>query len=156
MANYNGEHACKVDSKGRVMMPAALLKQFPADLRERFMINRSVFQKCLVLYPMDLWNETTEDLKKLNRFVKDNDDFIRQFTGGAVQVELDSTNRVLLPKRLADFAGISTDLVFIANLDKIEIWSEGGYNSVMSSYDPDSYARLAQKVMGGLSNQAGE
>ena len=155
MANYNGEYACKVDSKGRVMVPAALLKQFPADLRERFMINRSVFQKCLVLYPMDLWNETTEDLKKLNRFVKDNDDFIRQFTGGAVQVELDSTNRVLLPKRLADFARINSDLVFTANLDKIEIWSVSGHDSMMGTYDPDSFAALAQKVMGGQSNQAG-
>jgi len=137
------------------MMPAGLLRQFPADLRERFVINRSVFQRCLVLYPMDLWDDTMKELGRLNRFDKDNDDFIRQFTNGAVQVEVDATNRVLLPKRLADFAGITTDLLFTANLNKIEIWSAAGYDSMMGTYDPDSFARLAQKVMGARLNDAG-
>jgi len=155
MTNYIGEYACKVDSKSRVMMPAGLLRQFPADLRERFVINRSVFQRCLVLYPMDLWDDTMKELGRLNRFDKDNDDFIRQFTNGAVQVEVDATNRVLLPKRLADFAGITTDLLFTANLNKIEIWSAAGYDSMMGTYDPDSFARLAQKVMGARLNDAG-
>jgi MraZ protein len=79
MTNYIGEYACKVDAKSRIMMPTGLMKQFPAALRERFVINRSVFQKCLVLYTMDLWDETMARLNKLNRFNKDNDTFIRLF-----------------------------------------------------------------------------
>lgn len=154
MTNYIGEYACKVDAKGRVMMPAGLMKQFPAALRERFVINRSVFRKCLVLYPIDLWEETMSDLAKLNRFNKDNDDFIRQFANGAVSVEVDATNRVLLPRRLAEFAGIAADLVFTANLNKIEIWSATGYDNVMGSYDPDSFAQLAERVMGKLGGDA--
>lgn len=130
-------------------MPAGLLKQFPAGLRERFVINRSVFQKCLVLYPMDLWEETMRDLGKLNRFNKDNDSFIRHFTNGAVQVEVDATNRILLPKRLAEYADINSDIVFSANLNKIEIWSAPSYDSVVTDHDPDDFARLAEKVMGG-------
>lgn len=150
MTNYIGEFACKVDAKGRVMMPAGLLKQFPADLRETFVVNRSVFQRCLVLYPLDLWNETMNDLGKLNRFVKENDDFIRLFTNGAVRVEVDATNRILLPKRLSEYAGISSDLVFTANLNKIEIWSSSGHDSVMGDFDADSFAQLAERVMGRL------
>lgn len=152
MTNYIGEYACKVDVKGRVMMPAGLLKQFPAALRERFVINRSVFQRCLVLYPMDLWEEIMRDLGKLNRFNKDNDTFIRQFTNGAVAVEVDATNRILLPRRLADYASIRSDLVMVANLNKIEIWSSESYDSVTGSYDPDSFAQLAEKVMGNTGN----
>lgn len=152
MTNYIGEFACKVDAKGRVMMPAGLLKQFPADLRESFVINRSVFQRCLVLYPMDLWNETMQDLGKLNRFVKENDDFVRLFTNGAVKVEVDATNRILLPKRLAEYASIASDLVFTANLNKIEIWSAQGHDSVMGAFDADSFAQLAERVMGRLNN----
>jgi len=152
MTNYIGEFACKVDAKGRVMMPAGLLKQFPADLRESFVINRSVFQRCLVLYPIDLWNETMQDLGKLNRFVKENDDFVRLFTNGAVKVEVDATNRILLPKRLAEYASIASDLVFTANLNKIEIWSAQGHDSVMGAFDADSFAQLAERVMGRLNN----
>lgn len=150
MTNYIGEYACKVDAKGRVVMPMGLLKQFPADHRESFVINRSVFQRCLVLYPMDLWNETMQDLSKLNRFVKDNDDFIRLFTNGAVKLELDGANRILLPKRLSDYAGIKNDLVFTANLNKIELWSAEGHENVMGEFDADSFAKLAERVMGGL------
>lgn len=155
VTNYIGEYACKVDVKGRVMMPAGLLRQFPAALRERFVINRSVFQRCLVLYPMDLWEDTLKDLGKLNRFNKDNDNFIRQFTNGAASVEMDSTNRILLPKRLGEYAGIKNDLVMAANLNKIEIWSAENYNAVTDSYDPDSFAQLAEKVMGGMNEDNG-
>ena len=153
MTNYIGEFECKVDVKGRVMMPAGLYKQFPTELRERFVINRSVFQKCLVLYPMDAWEEIVKDLGKLNRFRKENDDFIRQYTNGASTVELDATNRFLLPKHLVDFAKIKKDIVLTSSLNKIEIWSDKAYKDVMKSYDPDAFAQLAEKVMGGHSNQ---
>jgi MraZ protein len=135
------------------MMPAGLYKQFPTELRERFVINRSVFQKCLVLYPMDAWEEIVKDLGKLNRFRKENDDFIRQYTNGASTVELDATNRFLLPKHLVDFAKIKKDIVLTSSLNKIEIWSDKAYKDVMKSYDPDAFAQLAEKVMGGHSNQ---
>jgi MraZ protein len=150
MTNYIGEYACKVDAKGRVVLPTGLLRQFPEGQRESFVINRSVFQRCLVLYPMELWNETMNDLGKLNRFVKDNDDFIRLFTNGAVRVELDGSKRILLPRRLSDYAGIKSDLVFAANLNKIEVWSAEGHNDVMGGFDADDFAKLAERVMGGF------
>ena len=155
MTNYIGEFACKVDAKGRVLMPAGLLKQFPAELRDSFVINRSVFQRCLVLYPMDLWEETMADLGRLNRFVKENDDFVRLFTNGAVRIEVDESKRILLPKRLSEYAGIESDLVFTANLNKIEIWSEKGHDSVMGAFDADSFGQLAEIVMGQLNKDSG-
>jgi MraZ protein len=151
MTNYIGEFDCKLDAKGRMMLPTGLLKQFPDNLKERFVVNRSVFQKCLVLNPMDAWEELVKDLSKLNRFTKENDDFIRQYNNGAVQVELDSANRILIPKRLLDYAKIEKDVVLTANLNKIEIWSAAVYDQVMNSYDPDSFAALAEKVMGDKS-----
>ncbi|MCB0819191.1 MAG: division/cell wall cluster transcriptional repressor MraZ [Bacteroidetes bacterium] len=154
MTNYIGEYACKVDAKGRVVLPMGLLKQFPEGQRESFVINRSVFQRCLVLYPMELWNMTMNDLGRLNRFVKENDDFIRMFTNGAVRVEVDGSKRILLPKRLSDYAGIRNDIVFTANLNKIEIWSDQGHESVMGEFDADGFAQLAEKVMGRLNGES--
>ncbi len=151
MTNYIGEFDCTVDAKGRMMLPAGLMKQFPAALKEKFVINRSVFQKCLVLNPMDAWDEIMKDLSKLNRFVKKNDDFIRQYNNGAVQVEVDASNRILIPKRLLDYAKIEKDVVLTANLNKIEIWSAAVYDQVMNNYDPDAFASLAEEVMGNKS-----
>src|SRR5665213_1396973 len=106
MTTYIGEFDCKIDSKGRMMIPAGLFKQFPTNMREKFVINRSVFQKCLILYPMDSWGDIMKDLGKLSRFQKKSDDFIRQYINGATEVELDSSNRLLLPKKLCDYATI--------------------------------------------------
>src|SRR5690349_18812251 len=114
MTNYTGEYECTVDAKGRVLLPTALLKQISEALRSKFVVNRHVFQKCLVLYPMDAWNEIVGDLSKLNRFKKENDDFIRQYTNGASALDLDATNRLLLPKRLLDFAKIEKDITLSA------------------------------------------
>jgi MraZ protein len=155
MTNYIGEYACKVDAKSRIMMPAGLMKQFPAALRERFVINRSVFQKCLVLYTTDLWDETMGRLNKLNRFNKDNDTFIRLFNNGAVLVEVDTTNRILLPKRLSEYAGIQSDIIMASNLNKIEIWSSASFDQVVTDLDTDKFSELAEKVMGSLGNDAG-
>jgi len=156
MTNYIGEYACKVDAKSRILMPAGLMKQFPAALRERFVINRSVFQKCLVLYTMDLWDETLARLNKLNRFNKDNDTFIRLFNNGAILVEVDTANRILLPKRLSEYAGIQSDIIMSSNLNKIEIWAENKFDQVVTEFDTDSFSLLAEKVMGSLGNDAGD
>ena len=56
MVNLIGEFDCKIDVKGRIMMPSALKKQIPPESEERFVINRG-FEKCLVLYPMSEWKE---------------------------------------------------------------------------------------------------
>ena len=152
-AHYIGEFECTIDDKSRMMVPAGLIRQFPKKLRGAFVINRSVFQKCLVLHPMDAWEETVNDLRKLNRFNKKNDDFIRQYVNGGAKVELDKTNRMLIPKHLTEYAKIKSDIVLTASVDKIEIWSAKNYKDMMSSYDPAAFGALAEEVMGKLGNK---
>ena len=77
-----GTYECKVDAKGRVLLPAPLKKQLALSLQDGFVLKRSVFQPCLELYPMDEWNLMMQKINKLNRFVKKNNDFIRRFTAG--------------------------------------------------------------------------
>jgi len=149
MTNYIGEFDCKIDTKGRMMLPGGLLKQFSGELKAQFVINKSVFQKCLILNPMDAWNELMQNLAQLNaRFNKEHNDFIRQYTNGNTMVEIDATNRILIPKRLLDYAGIEKDVVLTASLNTIEIWSAQHYNEIMNTYKPEDFAALAQNVMG--------
>ena len=151
MTSYIGEFDCTVDQKSRMALPAGLLKQLPKSLKKRFVVNRSVFQKCLVLHPMDAWDDTMKQIGKLNRFNKKNDDFIRQYMNGGVFVDVDNANRLLIPKRLLDYAKIKSDVVLTASLNKIEIWSAKMYNDVTKNYDADAFASLAEDVMGNKS-----
>jgi MraZ protein len=128
-------------------IPSGLFKQLPATQKEKFVVNRGIFQKCLILYPMTAWDTIMNDLSKLNRFSKENDTFIRQFTNGAIEVEVDNVNRILLPKRLTDYASIDKNVVLSSSLNKIEIWSEKNFKSIMDNFDQQNFETLAEKVM---------
>lgn len=70
MNSLIGTYDCKVDAKGRLMMPAGIKKQLVSILEDGFVLRRSVFQPCLELYPMREWQEVMQKVNKLNRFKK--------------------------------------------------------------------------------------
>ncbi|WP_108802318.1 division/cell wall cluster transcriptional repressor MraZ [Aquimarina sp. Aq107] len=147
MVNLIGTYECKADAKGRLMIPAAFKKQLSPVLQEGFVLKRAVFQPCLELYPMEEWNLLMQKMNKLNRFKKKNNDFIRRFTAGVKVVEIDSTGRLLIPKDLVSFAGITKELVLSSAVNIIEIWDKAQYEKVIDDTAVD-FADLAEEVMG--------
>ncbi|MBS3738847.1 division/cell wall cluster transcriptional repressor MraZ [Mesohalobacter halotolerans] len=146
MINYIGTYECKIDAKGRLLVPSALKKQMHSHLEKGFVLKRSVFQKCLELYPMEEWNVLMEKINKLNRFKKQNNDFIRKFTAGVKVLEVDTNGRLLIPKDLKAFAGMSKNIVLSSAINIIEIWDKDLYET--SIEDVDDFAELAENVMG--------
>jgi MraZ protein len=146
-----GTYECKVDAKGRLMIPSALKKQLANSLQDGFVLKRSVFQPCLELYPMTEWNLMMQKINKLNRFVKKNNDFIRRFTAGVKVVEIDALGRLLVPKDLVGFASISKDVVFSSAVNIVEIWDKGLYEKSINGEDID-FADLAEDVMGNVND----
>ena len=144
-----GTYECKVDSKGRLMLPVPLKKQLNVSLQEGFVLKRSVFQQCLELYPMQEWDLMMQKINKLNRFVKKNNDFIRRFTGGVRVIEIDTTGRLLIPKDLAVFASVSKDIVLSSAVNIIEIWDKELYEKAIDDSVGD-FADLAEEVMGNI------
>lgn len=146
MTQLLGEFDCKLDAKGRLMVPAALKKQLPESEKEGLIINRG-FEKNLVIYPKHVWDAVVADLAKLNIYDHENRMFVRAFTRGATELSLDAAGRVLLPKSLAEYAGIGADVVLACQLDRIEVWDKKAYEDIFDDV-PENFANLAQKVMG--------
>ena len=147
MVNLIGTYECKADAKGRLMLPSQLKKQLNSVLDEGFVLKRAVFQPCLELYPMSEWNMLMNKVNKLNRFVKKNNDFIRRFTAGVRIVELDASGRLLVPKDLHLFAGISKEIVLSSSVNIIEIWDKDNYEKAIDDAAGD-FGELAEDVMG--------
>lgn len=145
--NLIGTYECKADDKGRLMVAAPLKKQLTPVLQDGFILKRSVFQKCLELYPMAEWNVLMQKVNKLNRFKKKNNDFIRLFTAGVKVVEMDANGRILIPKDLMSYAGIGKDLVLSSAVNIIEIWDKTQYENAVDDAIND-FADLAEEVMG--------
>jgi len=129
------------------MVPAALKKQLSAALQDGFVLKRAVFQPCLELYPMSEWNALMTKVNKLNRFKKKNNDFIRRFTAGVKVVEVDNAGRLLIPKDLIGFSGISKEVVLASAVNIIEIWDKNKYEQAIDDAASD-FADLAEEVMG--------
>jgi MraZ protein len=146
-----GTYECKVDAKGRVLLPAPLKKQLTLSLQDGFVLKRSVFQPCLELYPMVEWDLMMNRINKLNRFSKKNNDFIRRFTAGVKIVEIDSLGRLLVPKDLVAFASITKDVVFSSAVNIVEIWDKDLYEESINGQDVD-FAELAEDVMGNIND----
>nr|WP_321226825.1 division/cell wall cluster transcriptional repressor MraZ [uncultured Psychroserpens sp.] len=142
-----GTYECKVDAKGRLMLPAAIKKQLLPVLQNGFVLKRAVFQPCLELYPMSEWEVLMQKINKLNRFKKKNNDFIRRFTAGLKQVEVDSAGRLLIPKDLVVFSGITKEIVVSSAINIIEIWDKDNYEKAIDDATGD-FADLAEEVMG--------
>ncbi|MFT4781202.1 MAG: MraZ protein [Psychroserpens sp.] len=147
MNSLIGTYECKVDAKGRLMLPAAIKKQLLPVLQNGFVLKRAVFQPCLELYPMTEWEILMQKVNKLNRFKKKNNDFIRRFTAGLKQVEIDSAGRLLIPKDLVAFSGITKDIVVSSAINIIEIWDKDKYEKAIDDATGD-FADLAEEVMG--------
>ena len=148
MTNLIGVYECNVDAKGRLMLPVAFKKQLTSILSDGFVLKRSVFNKCLELYPIAGWNELSAEVNKLNRFVKKNADFIRMFNYGVKSVELDANARLLIAKDLLDYACIDKNIVVAAAGNMIEIWDKDKYEAFINNPDVD-FGSLAEEVMGG-------
>ncbi|TXE18890.1 division/cell wall cluster transcriptional repressor MraZ [Psychroserpens burtonensis] len=147
MNSLIGTYECKVDAKGRLMLPAAIKKQLLPVLQNGFVLKRAVFQPCLELYPMTEWEILMQKVNKLNRFKKKNNDFIRRFTAGLKEVEIDSAGRLLIPKDLVAFSGITKDIVVSSAINIIEIWDKDKYEKAIDDATGD-FADLAEEVMG--------
>lgn len=152
MLNLIGVYECSLDAKGRLLLPSAFKKQLQPVLDKGFVVKRSVFQKCLELYSMDEWTAMVKDVNMLNRFKKKNVDFIRMFNAGVKPVELDNTGRLLLPKDLMTFGGISKNIVMSAAVNMIEIWDKDRYEQAINDPSID-FGDLAEEVMGSMGNR---
>ncbi len=154
MLNLLGEYDCKLDAKGRLALPSGLKKQLEEAMLKGFVVNRDIFEKCLVLYPSEEWNKVTSQLGRLNRFVRKNALFIRRFNNGATPLSLDNSGRVLIPKSLMDYASLTKEVKVCGNGERIEIWSKEAYDGMLNE-DID-FASLSEEVMGDDNPQLDE
>jgi MraZ protein len=146
-----GTYECKIDVKGRLLIPIALKKQIADSMSQGFVLKRAVFQQCLELYPLQQWKDLISKVNKLNRFKKKNNDFIRRFTAGLKFIELDNTGRLLIPKELTEFANIKREIVLSSSVNIIEIWDKSKYEKTIDDSKSD-FAKLAEEVMGDDEN----
>ena len=147
MQHLIGTHECRVDTKGRIMMPVAIKKQLSKVGEDSFVLKRAVFNPCLELYPIKEWKHLMQKVNTLNRFNKKNNDFIRRFNAGVKTIEMDASGRLLIPKDLINHAKINKHVVISSAINILEIWDKSLYEKAINEATLD-FGKIAEEVMG--------
>ena len=148
MITFIGDYKVKLDTKGRLSLPAAFKRQIREGVQEGFVLKRDVFEKCLILYPMGEWERQNKIIRsKTNPYNQEHARFLRMFYSGTAEVSLDASNRILIPKRLLEYAEITTEVVMAGQSGKIEIWTSDKYTGVSEA--DNEFTSMAERILGG-------
>lgn len=116
---FMGEYRHKIDSKGRLIIPA----DFRDELKETMVVTKGL-DGCLAIYTQAQWQEVYEQLKKLPTTNRKARMYVHMIMSKAAQCEIDAHNRIRIPNHLVQEAELVKDCVIVGVSDHVEIWDE--------------------------------
>ena len=126
---FMGEFTCKVDNKGRMMLPS----KFRDELGEQeFVITRGL-DNCIDLFPIEEWKNIEDKLKKLKTTNSKHRAYQRFVMSAATKTEFDNQGRLNIPTSLMEHAQIDKKIIVTGMNDKIEIWSEESWKKYIQN-----------------------
>ena len=119
-----GAHAIALDSKGRLAVPTKYRDWLRDECDGQLVCTIDISNPCLLLYPLNEWEEIEKKLKSLSSMNPVERRLQRLLLGYASECELDSSGRLLLSSPLRQHAALDKQIMLIGQLNKFEIWSE--------------------------------
>lgn len=148
MLNFIGKYDVKLDAKGRVFVPSSYRKLLSDKDKERMVLRRDPGNDCLVLYPVDVWEDIVGQLKaSLDEWNPEDRMLLMQFVSDAEWLDIDSQGRILITKRhLQSIAADGSEMLFVGMLDRIAIWSKARYEQSLRA-DVSFSSLLKERMM---------
>lgn len=147
MTFFTSEYECKLDAKGRLVLPARIKTQLPEpDGEAQELVIRRGFEQCLIIYPMVEFKKVFSKISSLSEFNEEYRKLQRNFLAGVVTVELDSNGRFLIPKSMLSYAQVDKDAMLVGTGSKVEIWNPSIYEKHLIQ-DPGELSKLAEKYL---------
>ncbi len=137
MEFFTGQYRCKLDSKGRIILPAKVKAIWP-DSSVNKIILRQGREPCLLMYTLDVYREIMDEVrKKIKRFGQQHNSYRRHFFGGIAELDLDSNGRFLIPKTIGEHAKVSREVLLIGMGDWLEMWNPTLYKQYITDQPAD-------------------
>tara|TARA_B110001454_G_C12664375_1_gene410899 strand:- start:557 stop:1000 length:444 start_codon:yes stop_codon:yes gene_type:complete len=145
MAFFTSEHECKLDAKGRLVLPSRLKSVLP-EASKKSIIIRKGFEPNLIVYPLHEFQNIYTRISSLNEFSSEQRKLKRNLFSSISQVDLDSNGRFLLPKSMISHTGLEKDVILVGMGNVIELWSPDNYKKYLIN-DANEFSKLAQKYL---------
>lgn len=145
MSALMGGETFAIDSKGRVKLPSRLLKHIPKEAENTFVLTRGL-DGCIFGYPLNEWQQVEQKIRSLNQFEEKNRSFVRHFLMLSEEVTLDGQQRLILPRKLVEYAGIKDEVKIVGVIDHIEFWNPRKYDEYISQHYAE-FDKISEEVM---------
>lgn len=135
-----GEYTHTIDEKNRVSLPV----RFRKEVGKKIVVTHGL-DNCIFLYSMTEWAKVAAKLGELGIGQADTRSFNRFMLAGAVEVEVDSIGRILVPDFLKSFASLSEKVVFAGVHNRVEVWDSGRWIEYKKRVEKQA-DKLAEKL----------
>jgi len=125
---FRGVNIANMDTKGRIVLPT----RYRLCLQSGSILTIDTEERCLLLYPLKVWEEIESKLAALPSFNAAARRIQRLLIGHATDLEVDAQGRILVPPLLRDYAGIDKRAVLVGQGKKIELWAEAHWQESRS------------------------
>ncbi len=136
-----GEYIHTMDDKNRLSLPAKFRKEMGKSL-----VITPGLDNCLFVFTHKEWNLIAERLANNSMLQADNRSFNRYMFGGAQEVDVDSSGRILVPDFLKNRAKLSSKVALVGVQNRIELWDEDLWSS---------YKEVVEEQADGLAEKLG-
>ena len=127
---FRGANAINLDAKGRLAMPSRYRDELDSRSSGQLIVTIDAVDPCLCVYPLDEWELIEAKLRALPSLREENRRLQRVLIGNAVDLELDSNGRFLVPPRLREHAGLDKHAMLVGQLNKFQLWNESAWNAL--------------------------
>lgn len=139
-----GEYIHTIDEKNRMSLPV----KFRKEMGKKVIITPGL-DSCLFVFTLKEWTKVSKRLSDSDSdlsFLKaDKRSFNRFMFGRAVDVEVDSIGRILIPDFLKDRINLKDKAAVIGVEDRVEIWNEKTWSQYKDVVEKQA-DQLAEKL----------
>ncbi len=142
---FAGEYLCKVDEKGRFIVPSPIREQIEADGQSVVFLKGP--EQSLLIYSAKEWKQVLERTK-----TSLDDDQSRLFMHFVVSEagtsDLDKTGRILIPGRLRKMVPLDDDqeVILVGLYHRMEIWNPSEWRRYIARTE-DRYEQNMAKIL---------
>jgi MraZ protein len=122
---FQGASSLSLDAKGRLSVPTRHRDVLSATASGQLTITKHP-HGCLMIFPRPEWEKFRDRIAALPMSAQW---WKRIFLGNAMDVELDSTGRVLISPELRAAAGITRESVLLGMGNSFELWDKATYDA---------------------------
>ena len=123
MALLVGRYVNKIDKKGRVSVPKAFREVFKEEGFGGLFAFPSLKAPAIRACGMEFMARLGASLENLEMFSDDQEDLASVIHDNAHSLSFDPEGRIVLPAELVDFAGITTQALFVGRSFEVFIWA---------------------------------